>query len=393
MAGGLSISRVSDIGDEYWPLTEFRFVLLLMAISASTLAFSTAVSQPRTTVLHWSWWATVIGVHAYVCASWLWGPQEVERSNELYELALLILTLLFVGLLLRRDPGTALRTAFELHYWFALAFTVTTLLTLTTITGQLTEFGIGGIGASRLLSVGVIAGFYKWGTGKGMVWLLPIPFFLAGILLSGSRAAVLALLLALTAIVTLGFLSSRYNRKALQEVSAGVVLLVFFMLSFFSTSFGQETIEYFWISNFLYSNSQGFSTSELYLADRDILFLDAWNKFLDSPLIGSGLGSYLDPYDEAIYPHNLLLGFAVDAGFLALAIGLFCMVFPFIRCAASRSIEINFALGGALFLLTASMFSGTYYDARWLWVFLWIACACRTELAIKSEQRHSRNRA
>lgn len=374
MAGGISLSRLWDVGDEYWPLTEMRFVLLLSALVASGIALSSPASQPFPRS-QWRWLVIVIFVHGAAAVSWLWGAQDLSRINELYELVLLLISLVLTGFLLARDPAGALRNALQLHYWLALAFVGTAILASSRITGNLQEFGIGGIGAARLLSLAVVAGFYLWTTGGGIKWLLPLPLFMAGVLLSGSRAAALALLLALLTIGTLSARRIKFRVGAVLKICAGAITLGALVLAFFNTDTGKKDVEYFWTSNFVYGGSLGFGVDEIYLADRDLIFQDVWQKFLENPLAGSGLASYVCPCDsEVIYPHNLLLGFAVDGGLFLLVAAVLSVVFPFFCWLPGRTVTSTFAAGGGVFILVTSLFSGSYYDARWLWVFLWIAC-------------------
>lgn len=76
--------------------------------------------------------------------------------------------------------------------------------------------------------------------------------------------------------------------------------------------------------------------SELDQGGRGALMQDAVSKISESPAIGSGLGEYLI---DGAHPHNILLQFGMDAGFVGIALLLlFCfLVVWFVRDAIKQS--------------------------------------------------------
>ncbi len=105
--------------------------------------------------------------------------------------------------------------------------------------------------------------------------------------------------------------------------------------------------------------------------------------FLSSPLRGIGLGGYsaIGPEIKSVYgqeydrtpdyPHNIVVDVAVTGGVIGLAL-LAKVVLLFIRAARERiptALSHLFA-SLALLHLVGQMFSGTFYDGRWLWLFM-----------------------
>ena len=129
-------------------------------------------------------------------------------------------------------------------------------------------------------------------------------------------------------------------------------------------------------------------TRDLAPAVRLMTWLDAWHRFLDNPLIGTGIGSdavavrYVDPsgFPHVLTDaHNVFLNFAVQCGLIGVA----AMILLIVR--VSR-ITGPLGLGGGnavrlgLGLAWLSAFAyegltGSYEDARHLWLLLGLLLA------------------
>jgi O-antigen ligase len=185
-------------------------------------------------------------------------------------------------------------------------------------------------------------------------------------MLSGSRAAFLALL------VALAFLFVRrkrvgHGRRASWTVRiTAVVLALIGTVAFFLSPFGLTIIEGFVISNLAPASRQPGAQEAIYLADRDVIFQHAFSTATQHPAAGLGVGSYRGPFGEE-YPHNLVLMYAVDAGIVAAGLLLaFIVHFSWRSLAARAQWGVGAATTGG-FLLIASLFAGSYYDARVFW--------------------------
>jgi hypothetical protein len=372
LVGAASLGRISNAFGEIGVLGEVRFLvplgLTVVAFLLQSMRSGRAGVAPRTRALL----AGVLLLHAFVALSWFWSDRVAFGGTQLYELAILALVLVLAIVFFRGDPRGGVRLLVLTSYWVAVAFVLASLLSSGSLGGDLAIVGAGGIGGARLLGAGVLAAAYLTLRTGRVGWLLPTPPMVAGILLSGSRAALLALFLGLA------FLW--WVRKSLRPVVVTRVTRINRWLRY--AGIASVVVVFFWssmgiaiLTDFIASNltpQVGSEGPALYLADRDVIFADAWSRFLAQPLGGLGIGSYLGPWGE-FYPHNLLLSLAVDGGVFALSGGVLLLGAGFLLAVRVRVAEARFAVAAALFFLCASLFAGAYYDARFVWVFLLLA--------------------
>jgi O-antigen ligase len=123
-------------------------------------------------------------------------------------------------------------------------------------------------------------------------------------------------------------------------------------------------------------------------AVRMMTWMEAWQRFLQNPLIGTGIGTdaatvrYIDPsgiLHVLTDAHNVFLNFAVQCGLLGLA----AMVLLMARVASmtgALALEDGNAVRLGLGLAWLSAFAyqgltGSYEDARHLWVLLGLLLA------------------
>jgi O-antigen ligase len=117
-----------------------------------------------------------------------------------------------------------------------------------------------------------------------------------------------------------------------------------------------------------------------YTSGRSELFKYALNLFLQRPFLGTGVNGFnavanLGYYER--YVHNLPLAIAAEGGI----VGLFLLINAFVQLRhefgqvprADRSLEARAAGYCGVFVGSASLFSGDYYDARLMWILLVLA--------------------
>lgn len=375
-AGGVSLVRIGDAFINVGLLGEFRFVAILVVALLGGIA-SLARREPSALnrgVLYWL--LLVIALHLMVLSSFLWGTPSEFAWQQFYELLLLITALVLTAQLFRNDPEHGLTLLLVVFVGIASLFTIAAIVKSGNLRGELPILGAGGIGAGRILGMGVIGLLFAYLRRGHIVFLLPIPGFVAGILLSGSRAAALALAISVVAIVLLEarLLKRFWIKRNRASIFKGLGFSALLVIGFFATSYGREVAVNFALASFV-SSAQDNAPVDIYLASRDVIFIDAWQQFSRSMYGGLGLGVYRGPFGE-LYPHNILLGFAVDAGFLGLVGVVVSTLWGMVVLVRARTPAANVAAGGALFFLVASLFAGSYYDARFMWIFMLLGLIC-----------------
>ena len=382
MAGGLSLDRLSESFSGLGAPGEVRFVGLVVV--ALLLCLSVLVRLPKSPVSSSTngWILAIVVVHCWVMLSWIWSDRSDFASQQLYELTLLLGTFVVSSTIFRRQPRRLVLLLFAVFGLLALGFCALSLVLLGGMSGALSVVGAGGIGSARLLGVGVLVSLFWFLRTQRVRFLLPVPLFLAGMMLSGSRASILALAVSGLAL----WLSRKWIVGPEQRLSALPVIIavatgVVTLAVILATQIGRQMVTNFLLSNFV-ADSASASGAGLYLADRNVIFGAALTEFRDHLVAGSGLGTYLGPFGE-LYPHNLALNFAVDGGVLGLIGFLVVLYWPMQRIVRSRDSLALGALVTGLFFLVASLFAGTYYDARFLWVFLMLGMLCVDQPGVK----------
>ncbi|MCC7257962.1 MAG: hypothetical protein IT486_06290 [Gammaproteobacteria bacterium] len=366
--GGLSVDRVAGTYVELGYLGELRFILIVMAAYAAVIQSLGPNDRDR-----WrngcAWWVGgVCGLHGLLVLSWLWSTQSDFSSKQIFEIVLLVLALIAASRLFVAQPGRYLVAFQRLSVAMAAVLTAVGLMWSGVVQGDLSFVGAGGIGTARVLAVSMIYMAYLFLREPRVVYLLPMPVLVLEMALSGSRSAFLGLFVGLA---VLWIFRRRINDRnplgvgSLVLLSAGVVGVLMAGLLWTPS---RAIIMDFVVSNFVMDPMTS-QTAGLYLADRDLIFSSAWQSFLDSFFTGAGLGSYTGPFGE-IYPHNLLLNLADDAGIGAMVIFVVLLVWPVSRLVRSRDPLSVLALANAAFFFLVSMFAGTYYDSRFIWIFL-----------------------
>lgn len=381
MVGAASLGRLNSDYANLGMLGEFRFAFLLAALALSGVYAIVSRSPWRSSRSTLLWLMGFVALHVLVIGSWTWAVRNEFSDMQAYEIGLLLATVLLCSYLFYSAPERTAVLILAVLYAFGCSLVAASLLVSGGFEGGVTQVGAGGIGTARIHGLAVIAAIYFAMKSGHTRWLVPVPFMLAAMLASGSRAAVFALVPALI------FLAWRRPRAAVRTRPRArwLTLAIIFALPviFFATPIGRPILLAFVVGNFVGGGGPE-ASSTLYLADRDVIFVHALQAFLDRPLLGNGIGTYLGPYGE-LYPHNMLLGYAVDAGAAALLGCCILIGWGFYRVLFARSSAAGVVGASAIFYFAASLFAGTFYDARFVWVFLLLAMAL-------ADARHVRSR-
>jgi hypothetical protein len=360
--GAYSPARSNPDLEQFGLLLEPRVVAGAFLLALGTLSFLSREGPMRATIEQWLWWAGFIAVHLLILVSSTWSMDPWMVEPQIKDLLLLATYVVVFMQLFGREPEVAVRMLFIASIILSFPF-----LALVLLGGFGEESGnAGGIGMARLFGLASIAGAYFHYTRGSKFALFMLPILAAGIMLSGSRAALLALVFAFAYLFM-----RRGQLKRKDDGRWGIKLLGIFavlacVVGFFLTPFGLTILEGFIVSNIAPAARAPGAPEAIYLADRDVIFQDALMQIVDHPLLGLGMGSYRGPFGEE-YPHNLLLLYGTDAGVGTMLILMGFMAHFLWRALRSRC---DWAIGAAaagLFLLVAAMFAGSYYDARVFW--------------------------
>jgi O-antigen ligase len=375
LLGGASLERLGDSFGELGALGEARFVGLLLVATALVVIAPGLRARPSPPRLLTAWLLLLAVLHALVAASWLWSDRTPYAKAQLLDVALTGVVVALAAVLFRETPERGIHFTLVSFYVAALLFVLASLALSGGLAGEITGVGAGAIGSARILCMGVIAAIWLMRDAgrRGWLLLLPTPLMLAGAVAGGSRAAVLALAFAL-GVSWLRWSADGASRQAIEPPSraaaagvAGLVSLSILALPF-TRALGQ-----LWLQQLL---TPAGAAGGVYLAGRDVIFADAWRQFSANALGGLGIGSYIGPFGEQ-YPHNLLLSYAIDAGAVALLCAVVAIGAGFRGLLGQRTAPAGAALSAATFFAVTSCFAGSYYDARFLWIFLLFGLALR----------------
>jgi O-antigen ligase len=237
--------------------------------------------------------------------------------------------------------------------------------------GRLAVLGGGPNVFGRMTGLGAISLFFLvWQQRLRRVWLIPAVGCVVATLASGSRGATLSLLIAS---MILAFLVLRASERTVR-VSLGLGVLVAIVGAASLTVLGPLIEERF----------VRLTLETQYTSGRTDLFQFAEQMFLAKPLFGGGVGAFTAEYgDYGAYAHNLLLQSLAEAGCVGSVFLILSVALPLWRI--SRNLlshhGCSFSFASATLVLTASMFSGTYFDARLLWVLLSMGLVVHSHLA------------
>lgn len=218
----------------------------------------------------------------------------------------------------------------------------------------------------RVCALGFVASLYLITRPRRSGWrwvMLPLP--LLGTIASGSRGAVLSLAVSL---VLYGWnlvgsdLAARLRRWIMLSIVCASGLFLFW-----------EKVAVVAQERFI-----TLTLEDRYDAGRTPLLTQAWRLFGEHPMIGAGLHGFEANYGYLVgftYPHSFTLQVAAETGLL----GLVAFAWVLVRSARwimpSRRLskEVAVTAACAVLVLTASQFSGDYYDSRFTWMYLLMA--------------------
>lgn len=311
--------------------------------------------------------ATPLTVHArtvYAVAPLLvlvtsafWSPPGADIVPVVVDLVCMVLYSLSFVVLFAWDPTRVVASLMWCLWIAGAVFAVAGLAGAGS--GRVSAFGGGPNVYSRVTDLGLVGLAWLISTGRVPAWaLMSAPLMLAATVASGSRGGMLAAIVCLLVLLPLVKGLSVANL-----VLAGAVALAGSVVVF--RRFGDIVTE----------TARGrvveLTIEQGYTSGRGELLTTALQMFESRPLVGHGLRSFETTFGNGFtYPHNLVAQVAAEAGIVGLLpLGAFLAVFFGGAWRFSSSVTVRSMTAAALVIFTSSMFSGDYYDARFLWIF------------------------
>lgn len=234
------------------------------------------------------------------------------------------------------------------------------------IASRLSAFGGGPNVFVRIMLFGALAALalaILWRRPLMAVWCVPP---LIGAVLSGSRGGLVA------AALVLGLAVFMLARRVGWLRVAGAAVPVLTLLALAWSWLPDDRQDYVRV-RILQQTIQ-----DRYTSGRDGLTAYAFELIEERPFGGAGLGSFsatFRPGEEGFHAHNLFLSTAAEGGVLSILLltgALIAVAFSLAR-ARPLTVQVQFLALLSVFVLVASMFSGDYYDTRFLWYFATLA--------------------
>lgn len=308
------------------------------------------------------------GVFFFFWAAWLvssgmWAPPESRVGDAVTDI---ILLMIFTGIgwavmgLLPPEATSRIWT------WMLYAGVIYFVLAMAAGPGAQGRYAAPGGGPNvfvRIMVLAALAALYV-SISRRKTWpLMAVPLFVVGAALSGSRGGILS-----GGIVLLLFLIPIGVRLGIKKVAGiltvGAIAFGVFawldkgkMFAFIEERYIQQTLV------------------EGYSSGRDVIAEQAISMYEMYPLGGAGIDGYYAFLPDFEYAHNLFLSTAAETGtvgliFLGLAVLRFAV---FTRRPRPVPLTVVFALAAGIYLILTALFSGDYYDSRFIWFFFGLA--------------------
>lgn len=347
------------------PAADLRWAGLAVAGMFTLLWLTVAPAPTKSTrVGPGALWFT--GWAGWMALSSEWAPTNARTADYLLDMFFLVALTSLTWAIARRLPREALAAIIPWVWWTGLVYLAGALAAGPDAQGRFSAFGGGSNVFVRVMLLAALAALYLAAKSERRLYLWSLPLLLAGAVLSGSRGG----LVAFAAVCLVGawpILRSmpRGTASRLVVIGAAVMFVV-------QASVGAAVRTVFQ-ERFVLQTALG-----RYDSGRGDLFeqsLDLWDRHF---WFGAGLDGYYGLIGQMVgyeYPHNLILASAAEGGLVAVVLlGLAWFAFGMSwRRERPRSLEVLFYRNAALFILVASMFSGSYYDSRLMWLFLGLA--------------------
>lgn len=361
LAGRFSLTRIDNdaVG------IDLRFIFVYIGVLLVLLWWSGTQNSlpgrvPMVGTVAFTFWCL------WMVASAAWAPQTARINETMLDFGFLFSLIILAWFVMSRLPKESLERVWA---WLLVTGMVYFVLAMLQGPGAQGRFSAPGGGPNtfvRIMVVASIAALYLAVVHHRNWVLFCIPIFAVGAALSGSRgglaSAVVVLIIFLVPVVRrLGV--RKVILVALFLITGAVIILNWgngYLTGFFQERFIQQTI------------------LENYSSGRDEISEQAWMMFNQNPLIGVGLDGFYVLQNPAVavfeHPHNLVLATLAEAGIIGCLL-LIAALTRLVSSALGKRMPASalFALITGLYYFSTAMFSGDYYDSRFVWFFLGLA--------------------
>jgi len=351
-------------------LNDVRVLLFSVVLMAFALELHHAGIRPFRSGASRRTLQPILVLFGYQMLSAVWAPGNAVIHDVLSDLVAMSILVVVYAALAEWDRDRVVRLTMGCMYLAAwLYFLYAASGRGHSEVGRWSAFSGGPNVFVRVEVLGLIATAYFYFRSRGrFVWLLAAPAFLVGAVASGSRGG----LVSLGVITALGIRSLiRFARRYGGAKPLAALPLVGAVVWFL---FGDQIM--FLINNrFIATTLQQHQS-----AGRDVLYEKGLGLFLEQPIVGVGVHGFyaitdLGPGEK--YVHNLPLAVAAEGGAIGLLL-LLAALWALRRVYAEvpgreRTLSGRAAAYCGIYILSASFFSGDYYDARLMWIFLLLA--------------------
>lgn len=351
LAGQFSFSR---IGLENPVVIPERLFALLLLWGLSVL---TSIGQRRGGLTSTAGIALPMIPLGYYLLTAIWAQPTDSLASTIVDLVCMVISCLIAATLARRDFATTATTFLWCMLVAALLFSLAGLGSAGA--GRLSAFGGGPNVYSRITMMGVIGVSGLIALRRIPLWAIAAaPVVIAATILSGSRGSMLAGLCAIAVLLPL------VRRLRVSQVVAILLTLGLFALLVYRrySDVIDETIN---------GRIVHLTLQDHYTSGRDVLSQAAETMFQLRPWTGWGLQGFSYYYGNGFtYPHNIVLQTAAEGGAIGLMLLFAALIaLGYVAMMTRQSDYVICFTAGSTLYLVASLFSGGYYDARFLWVF------------------------
>jgi O-antigen ligase len=333
-------------------------ILLLIGFVALLRAAKGGASIPGRMKM---WVGAVQALPLYLILTVAWAPSTDGTSARIADLLVMTMLFGFAIPVCARRPEWATELIFRFTFWTSVVYAAAGLSGTNEYGRMAMAYGGPNVFV-RVMAAGILAAMYLFQKTSRWRWLAPIPILFACAILSGSRGGMLSLIIVVTMILLVSVKSTKRLRLL---IGVGVVFGVV-VVAGGSFSLMQRVDDYVQARYVVYIPGRN-TPSTLDYGERDRMFVAAYETFRQHPIFGSGIVAIDSPAIDAM-PHNLVLAVARDGGsigLMLLALTLCPLLGRFFR---PKNLEHRMACGAACFFFLASLFSGSYYDTRYVWL-------------------------